>query len=63
VLPLNMSELRTVVDVSMARIEDYRAKQGNLWVTLTDRSQDPGLATYLERRGFKYVAGRGYWIK
>ena len=63
VLPLNMSELRTVVDVSKARIEDYRAKQGNLWVTLTDRSQDPGLATYLERRGFKYVAGRGYWIK
>ena len=63
VLPLNMSELRTVVDVSKARIEDYRAKQGNLWVTLTDKSQDPGLATYLERRGFKYVAGRGYWIK
>jgi len=63
VLPLNMSELKTVVDVSRARIEDYRAKQGNLWVTLTDRSLDPGLATYLERRGFKYVAGRGYWIK
>ena len=63
VLPLNMNELRTVVDVSKARIEDYRAKQGNLWVTLTDRSQDPGLAAYLERRGFKYVAGRGYWIK
>jgi hypothetical protein len=63
ILPLNMNELRTVVDVSNARIEDYRAKQGNLWVSLTDRSKDPGLATYLERRGFKYVAGRGYWIK
>jgi hypothetical protein len=63
VLPLNMSELRSVVDVSKARIEDYRAKDGNLWVTLTDKSQDPGLATYLERRGFKYMAGRGYWIK
>lgn len=63
VLPLNMSELRSVVDVSNARIEDYRAKEGNLWVTLTDRLQDPGLATYLERRGFKYVSGRGFWIK
>jgi hypothetical protein len=63
VLPLNMNELRSVLDVSDARLEDYRAKQGNLWVTLTDKSQDPGLATYLERRGFKYVAGRGYWIK
>jgi hypothetical protein len=63
IFPLNMNELRTVVDVSKARIEDYRAKQGNLWVTLTDRSQDPGLANYLERRGFKYVAGRGFWIK
>lgn len=62
-LAFNMNELRSVVDVSKARIEDYRAKQGNLWVTLTDKSQDPSLATYLERRGFKYLAGRGYWIK
>lgn len=63
VLALNMNELRSVVDVSKARIEDYRAKQGNLWVTLIDRSTDLSLASYLERRGFKYVAGRGYWIK
>jgi hypothetical protein len=63
VLPLNMSELRTVVNNSKVRIEDHRAKQGNLWVTLTDNSQDPDLANYLDRHGFKYVAGRGYWIK
>ena len=63
VLPLNMNELRSVVSVSTGRIEDYRAKQGNLWVTLTDKSQDPSLASYLEARGFKYVPGRGYWIK
>ena len=62
-LPLNMNELRTVVGVSKASIEDYRAKQGNLWVTLTERSRDPSLAIYLERRGFKYLPGRGYWIK
>jgi hypothetical protein len=62
-LPLNMNELKSVVAVSKAGIEDYRAKQGNLWVTLVDKSQDPSLASYLERRGFKYVPGRGYWIK
>jgi hypothetical protein len=62
-LPLNMNELKSVVAVSKASIEDYRAKQGNLWVTLFDKSQDPSLASYLERRGFKYVPGRGYWIK
>jgi hypothetical protein len=62
-LPLKMNELRTVVAVSNADIEDYRGKDGNLWVTLLNRSQDPSLASYLERRGFKYVPGRGYWIK
>jgi hypothetical protein len=61
--PLNMNELRSIVYVSEARIEDYRSKQGNLWVTLADRSKDPSLATYLERRGFKYVPGRGFWIR
>lgn len=63
IVPLNMNELRTVVDVSNAKIEDYRAKNGNLWVTLTDKSRDPGLAVYLESRGFKYIPGRGYWFK
>lgn len=62
VIPLNMNELRSVVSVSKAEIEDYRAKQGNLWVTLADKSQDPSLANYLESRGFKYVHGRGFWI-
>jgi hypothetical protein len=62
-IPLNMNELRSVVSVSKAAIEDYRAKQGNLWVTLADKSQDSSLASYLESRGFNYVHGRGYWIK
>lgn len=62
-IPLNMNELRSVVSVSKAEIEDYRTRQGNLWVTLADKSQDPSLANYLESRGFKYVHGRGYWIK
>lgn len=63
VKPLNMNELRSVVEVSRASIEDYREKQGNLWVTLYHKSSDPSLATFLESRGFQYVPGRGYWIK
>jgi EH_Signature domain len=63
VLPLDINELQSVVSVSNAGIEDHRSKQGNLWVTLTDKSKDPTLAIYLESRGFKYIPGRGYWIK
>jgi hypothetical protein len=63
VLPLDMGELQSVVSVSNAGIEDYRGIQGNLWVTLADKSKDPTLAIYLESRGFKYIPGRGYWIK
>ena len=62
-LQLNMNELKSVVAVSNARIEDHRAKQGNLWVTLADKTKDPSLSSYLERRGFKYVHGKGYWTK
>jgi hypothetical protein len=58
-----MGELQSVVSVSNAGIEDYRGIQGNLWVTLADKSKDPTLAIYLESRGFKYIPGRGYWIK
>ena len=63
VLPLDINELQSVVSVSNAGIEDHRSKQGNLWVTLSDKSKDPTLAIYLESRGFKYIPGRGYWIK
>lgn len=43
--------------------EDNRPKQGALWVLLDDRKRRPGFATLLEQYGFRYTAGKGFWLK
>lgn len=43
--------------------EDNRPKKGALWVLLPDRGRQPGFAALLERYGFRYSAGKGFWFK
>ena len=44
-------------------MEDNRAKKGALWVLLHDRKQRPGFSALLEQYGFRYTAGKGFWLK
>jgi hypothetical protein len=43
--------------------EDNRPKQGALWVLIPDRNKRPGLAALLDRGGFRYAHGKGFWLK
>ena len=43
--------------------EDNRPKQGALWVLVTDRETNIGFSALLERYGFRFSAGRGFWLK
>lgn len=43
--------------------EDNRPKKGALWVLLPDRTKRPGFSALLDRFGFRYTAGKGFWLK
>jgi hypothetical protein len=43
--------------------EDNRAKGGAFWVLMSDRMRNPVFAKSLDVYGFKYGAGKGFWIK
>jgi hypothetical protein len=58
-------QLSVILETCRAKriaVEDHRQQRGALWV-LVDRSSDLGLSRQLERAGFRYKAGKGYWIK
>lgn len=43
--------------------ENNLSKNGALWVLIPDRSKYVGFASLLERYGFRYSNGKGFWIK
>lgn len=43
--------------------EDNRAKRGALWILIPDRVKREGLSAVLDLYGFKYTAGKGFWLK
>lgn len=42
---------------------DHRNKTGALWVLMPDRGKRLGFAMLLESHGFRYTAGKGFWLK
>jgi len=43
--------------------ENNLPKNGALWVLIPDRRQRIGFASVLDRYGFRYTEGKGFWIK
>lgn len=43
--------------------ENNLPKKGALWVLIPDRRQRVGFASVLDRYGFRYTEGKGFWIK
>jgi len=43
--------------------ENNLPKNGALWVLIPDRRRRVGFASLLDRYGFRYIEGRGFWIK
>ena len=44
-------------------IEDNRLKKGALWILAPNRKGRLGLSSLLDRYGFRYVEGKGFWLK
>jgi len=43
--------------------ENNLSKSGAFWVLIPDRTKRPGFASLLDRYGFKYTEGKGFWLK
>ena len=43
--------------------ENNLPKKGALWILIPDRRQRVGFSSVLERYGFRYTEGKGFWIK
>lgn len=43
--------------------ENNLPKNGALWVLIPDRRQRVGFSSVLDRYGFRYTEGKGFWIK
>ena len=43
--------------------EDNRPKRGALWILIPDRAKRAGLCGVLDRYGFRYTEGKGFWLK
>ena len=43
--------------------EDNRAKGGALWVLIPNRNQHPAVRDVLSLHAFRFVEGKGYWLK
>lgn len=43
--------------------EDNRAKKGALWILIPDRNRRPGVSAILDRHGFQFAEGKGFWLK
>ncbi|WP_168226676.1 EH signature domain-containing protein [Rhodoferax sediminis] len=44
-------------------LEDHRPRGGALWVVIPDRKKRLAFSALLDRYGFRYTEGKGFWIK
>jgi hypothetical protein len=54
-------ELSRLCDTRRIRIEDFRERNGNLWVLTGDT--DGHVSSQLQSWGFAFKAGKGWWRK
>ena len=62
-LSINFEEIRRLCNLNKIKWEDNRPNKGALWVLIPDRKKSPGIAALLDRGGFHYTDGKGFWIK
>ncbi|MEO5606090.1 MAG: EH signature domain-containing protein [Polaromonas sp.] len=43
--------------------DDNRPKRGALWILLPNRKKRPAFSSLLDRYGFRYTEGKGFWLK
>lgn len=60
---MELSQLQRLLSESGVEWEDNRSRGGALWVLITDERQHPGVTAVLRSCGFRFTAGRGYWLK
>ena len=55
--------MRRMCTLNNIEWEDNRANQGALWVLIPDRNKRRTFSALLDRYGFTYSEGKGFWIK
>lgn len=64
--PLTPEDVRSLMNMCTwyaLTWENNLDKGGAFWILLPDRSKKLALSNMLERRGFTFAAGKGFWIK
>lgn len=59
----NVDGIRSMCEQHGLEWDDNRSKKGAFWVLMRDRSKHVEFARLLERLGFRYTPGQGYWTK
>lgn len=60
---MEFAQLQRLLKDTGVEWEDNRPKGGALWVLIPDEHQHPRVTAALQRYGFRFTAGRGYWLK
>lgn len=60
---LDFDALLTMCSQHHIEWEDNRFKRGALWILIPDRSKRVGFSSLLDRYGFRYTEGKGFWLK
>lgn len=60
---IEFSQLKRLLQKSGVEWEDNRPKGGAFWVLISDEQQQSRVTAVLQLYGFKFTAGKGYWLK
>jgi hypothetical protein len=60
---MEFAQLQRLLKETGVEWEDNRPKGGALWVLIPDEHQQPRVTAVLQLYGFRFTAGRGYWLK
>lgn len=60
---MEFAHLKRLLNETGVEWEDNRPKGGALWVLIADEHQHPRVTAVLQLYGFRFTAGRGYWLK
>lgn len=60
---MEFAQLQRLLKETGVEWEDNRPKGGALWVLIPDERQQPRVTSVLQLYGFRFTAGRGYWLK
>lgn len=61
--PMQFEQLKRLFAKHKVEWEDNRAKGGALWVLIPNKNQHPAVRDVLNLHAFRFVEGKGYWLK